>query len=309
MKHRCLLPLFLFLLLLPGCRLGPVEDLTATSYTLDDLPPYSGEPYVILNDNTPSFPEEDMTANSFERYSQLDYFGRCGAAYANVGPDTMPTEERGAIGQVKPTGWQTVKYDFVDGKYLYNRCHLIGYQLTAENANELNLITGTRYLNVTGMLPFENEVADYVQRTDNHVLYRVTPIFEGADLLARGVTMEAWSVEDNGEGVCFFVYAYNVQPGVTLDYATGDNWAEGVEPPAPSESELPPSEAGLSPSEPELLPPEEEILYILNTSSHKFHLPTCSGVSSMSGQNRQDYTGTRSSLIDAGYDPCGTCKP
>ncbi|MCI9403318.1 MAG: DNA/RNA non-specific endonuclease [Oscillospiraceae bacterium] len=305
MKHRCLLPLFLFLLLLPGCRLGPVEDLTATSYTLDDLPPYSGEPYVILNDNTPSFPEEDMTANSFERYSQLDYFGRCGEAYAGVSLETMPTEERGNIGQVRPTGWQTVKYDFVDGKYLYNRCHLIGYQLTAENANELNLITGTRYLNVTGMLPFENEVAQYVKETGNHVLYRVTPIFEGADLLARGVTMEAWSVEDQGEGICFFIYAYNVQPGVIIDYATGQSWLEEEEPLSPPST---PSPEPTSPSTAGAEVPEEA-LYILNTSSRRFHLPTCSGAASIKAENRQDYTGTPSALLDAGYTPCGTCKP
>ena len=166
-----------------------------------------------------------MTDVSYEFYSDLDELGRCGVTEACIGRDLMPTEDRGAIGQVKPSGWQLAKYDCVDGKYLYNRCHLIGYQLTAENANKQNLITGTRYLNVIGMLPFENMVADYVHETNNHVLYRVTPIFDGSDLVARGVLMEAWSVEDEGDGVCFNVYCYNVQPGVEIDYATGDNWA------------------------------------------------------------------------------------
>lgn len=192
--------------------------------SLEEIPAYSGSAYVAVNGNQPFFTEEEYTAASYETYSPLDDLGRCGPAMANVGRDLMPTEERGAIGSVKPTGWQTAKYDFVDGKYLYNRCHLIGYQLTAGNANKRNLITGTRYLNVTGMLPFENMVADYIKETNNHVLYRVTPVFDGDDLVAKGVLMEAWSVEDGGEGVCFNVYCYNVQPGVTIDYATGDNW-------------------------------------------------------------------------------------
>ena len=161
---------------------------------------------------------------SFEEYSDLDELGRCGAAYANIGQDLMPTQKRGDISRVKPTGWRSVKYDIVDGKHLYNRCHLIGYQLTAENANEKNLITGTRYMNVDGMLPFENMVADYIKETDNHVLYRVTPIFDGNDLVAQGVQMEACSVEDDGEGICFNVFVYNVQPGIEIDYATGESW-------------------------------------------------------------------------------------
>ena len=191
--------------------------------TLNNLPAYSGEAYVELNDNVPSFSKKDMTTKAFEKYSELDDLGRCGAAYANVCRETMPTEERGNIGMIKPSGWQTVKYDNVDGKYLYNRCHLIGYQLTAENANEKNLITGTRYLNIEGMLPFENMVADYIDETDNHVLYRVTPIFRGDNLLASGVQIEAYSVEDKGKGVSFNVYCYNVQPGVTIDYTNGDS--------------------------------------------------------------------------------------
>jgi len=194
--------------------------------SLEDIPEWSGAAYVELEGGEPGFTKEDMTLEAFETYSELDYLGRCGVAYANICPELMPTEERGNIGSVKPSGWALAKYDCVDGKYLYNRCHLIGFQLAGENANEKNLITGTRYLNVTGMLPFENDVADYVQRTDNHVLYRVTPVFVGAELVARGVQMEAYSVEDAGEGVCFNVFVYNVQPGVGIDYATGESWLE-----------------------------------------------------------------------------------
>lgn len=195
------------------------------SISLSEIPEYSGEPYIEINGNEPDFPEADWEEESFETYSELDEQGRCGTAYANVGTDLMPTEERGSIGQVKPTGWHTVKYDIVDGKYLYNRCHLIGYQLSGENANENNLITGTRYLNVEGMLPFENMVADYVKETGNHVLYRVTPVFDGNNLVASGVQMEAFSVEDAGEGISYNVYVYNVQPGIEIDYATGESAA------------------------------------------------------------------------------------
>lgn len=191
--------------------------------TLSNLPKYSGEAYIELNSNVPNFKKSDLTKKAFEIYSDLDDMGRCGAAFANVCTDTMPAEERGAIGMIKPSVWQTVKYDNVDGKYLYNRCHLIGYQLTGENANEQNLITGTRYLNVEGMLPFENKVAEYVDNTDNHVLYRVTPVFKGDNLLASGVQMEGYSVEDKGEGICFNVYCYNVQPGITIDYSDGSS--------------------------------------------------------------------------------------
>lgn len=194
--------------------------------SLENIPAYAGEPYVILNDNQPDFNLGDLTTEEFEIYSNLDFLGRCGVAYANISPESMPTEERGEIGQIKPSGWQTVRYEFIDGKYLYNRCHLIGFQLAGENANEKNLITGTRYLNVVGMLPFENMVADYVEDTGNHVLYRVTPIYGGSDLVASGVQIEAISVEDEGEGICFNIYAYNVQPGVVIDYSTGENWAE-----------------------------------------------------------------------------------
>ena len=197
---------------------------TASAFNAADVPAYSGEPYTAVNNNEPYFTSDNLTTEAFENYSELDALGRCGVAYANVCLETMPTEKRGSISEVKPTGWHSVKYDNVDGKSLYNRCHLIGYQLTAENANQQNLITGTRYLNVDGMLPFENQVADYVASTGNHVLYRVTPAFVDTELVARGVEMEAYSVEDQGRGVCFHVYCYNVQPGVEIDYATGENW-------------------------------------------------------------------------------------
>lgn len=190
----------------------------------ETIPPFSGDAYIAINGNVPFFVQEEITTESFEEYAELDGIGRCGVTMACIGIDIMPTEDRGDIGSVKPTGWHSVKYDIVEGKYLYNRCHLIGFQLAGENANKRNLITGTRYLNIEGMLPFENLVADYVQETENHVMYRVTPIFEGDDLVAQGVVMEGWSVEDEGEGVCFCVFAYNAQPGITIDYATGESW-------------------------------------------------------------------------------------
>lgn len=197
------------------------QSQSAETYDLETIPEYSGSPYVALNDNQPEFHESLLTTEAFETYSDLDSLGRCGVALANIGEELMPTEKRGSISSVKPTGWHSVQYDFVDGKSLYNRCHLIGFQLTAENANWKNLITGTRYLNVEGMLPFENMVGDYIKETGNHVLYRVTPVFEGDNLVASGVIMEAQSVEDKGEGILFCIYAYNVQPGVEIDYATG----------------------------------------------------------------------------------------
>lgn len=209
-----------------GKSLGTVAEQDtkqAVSFNLNDIPEFKDEAYVILNNNIPNFTEDDNTTKAFERYSDLDVLGRCRVAFACVGKETMPTEERGAIGQVKPSGWKTVKYDIIDGKYLYNRCHLIGYQLTAENANTKNLITGTRYMNVEGMLPFENKVADYIHKTSNHVLYRVTPIFQENNLVASGVQIEAKSVEDEGKGICFNVYVYNAQPGIEIDYTNGES--------------------------------------------------------------------------------------
>lgn len=198
-------------------------DKPSRYFDLSSIPEYNGEPYVVLNNNNPTFTKDDITTDVYEMYSRLDSLGRCGITMSCIGKEIMPTEERGAIGQVKPTGWHTVKYDFVDGKYLFNRCHLIGYQLTGENANERNLITGTRYLNIEGMLPFENMVADYVEETNNHVMYRVTPIYKSDNLVASGVIMEGYSVEDEGVGICFNVYCYNVQPGVDINYATGES--------------------------------------------------------------------------------------
>lgn len=200
-----------------------------SNITIANIPKYYGEDYVILNNNVPNFSSSDLTTTSFEKYAPLDSLGRCGIAFANIGTDIMPTEKRESISSVKPSGWQSVKYDIVEGKYLYNRSHLIGYQLTAENANDRNLITGTRYFNATLMLPYENMVADYIKETNNHVLYRVTPVFEGNNLVATGVQMEAKSVEDDGEGIEFNVFVYNVQPGITIDYATGNSVLSGEE--------------------------------------------------------------------------------
>ena len=289
-----------------------------SAFSLREIPAYSGTPYTEVNGNQPYFTEEELTTQSFETYSELDSLGRCGVAYANVGQDLMPTEPRGEIGAVKPTGWHLVKYDNVDGKYLYNRCHLIAYMLAAENANPQNLITGTRYLNVQGMLPFETKVCDYVKNTGNHVLYRVTPIFDGDNLLADGVLMEAYSVEDAGEGICFCVFAYNVQPGIGIDYATGDNWAEGSgtyqstvasvaeETPAPQ----PETDTAVQIT-PELSAPQEtqQTTYVLNTNTMKFHYPTCSSVDDMKEKNKQIYTGSRDEVINMGYVPCKRCNP
>ena len=271
------------------------ESLSLASAAATDLasvPAYSGSPYVELYGNEPQFTDGDKARGSFEEYSPLDSLGRCGVAFALIGTETMPTEERGSIGSVKPSGWHTVRYNgVVDGNYLYNRCHLIGYQLAGENANTRNLITGTRYLNVECMLPFEDKVADYVDRTGNHVLYRVTPIFDGGNLVASGVQMEAWSVEDSGAGVSFDVYCYNVQPGISIDYATGDSaLAEGQVAETASEDAT-------------------EASYVLNTSTKKFHYPSCSSVAKMKEANRQSFTGTRQELIDEGYAPCGKCNP
>ena len=293
----CLLSGVLVLsLLLSGCELGlPQENqqASAVSVSLEEVPAYSGSPYVELDGNLPGFSLEERTTDSFETYSTLDALGRCGPAYACIGQDLMPTEDRESISSVRPTGWVQAEYDFVEGGSLYNRCHLIGFQLTGENANEENLITGTRYMNVEGMLPFENMVADYIKETGNHVLYRAIPIFEGENLVASGVVMEALSVEDEGEGVCFHVYVYNVQPGVEIDYATGESWETRDSASSALESQA----------------EEQETDYVLNTSSKKFHLPDCSSVDSMSGKNRQEYHGTREELIAQGYEPCGSCHP
>lgn len=256
--------------------------------SLDTIPPFSGEPYIVLNDNIPEFLENEVSARSFEYYSDLDMYNRCGYALACVGKEIMPTEERGSIGQIKPSGWQTIKYDFIDGKYLYNRCHLIGYQLTGENANACNLITGTRYLNIEGMLPFENMVADYIMETGNHVMYRVTPVFYESEMVARGVRMEGWSVEDNGAGICFHIYAYNNQPGVIIDYATGESCLDTGESTDFTKT---------------------QVSYILNTESKKFHLPTCGQGKNINQEHMEYYSGHHWTLIAAGYSAAGCCAP
>ena len=263
------------------------------SVTLDSIPEYTDQPYCVLNDNQPQFTDDEITTEAYEFFTELDELERCGVTMACVGRELMPTEDRESISHVKPSGWVNVPYDFVDGRYLYNRCHLIGFQLTGENDNDRNLITGTRYMNVEGMLPFENMVADYVNETNNHVMYRVTPIFRGDELVARGVQMEAWSVEDEGEGLCYNVYIYNVQPGVEIDYATGES-----------------READGGSAEPDREEEENvEGTFVLNTSSKKFHLPECSGAENMNKKNREVFEGMRKSLIDEGYEPCGQCKP
>ena len=296
---------------------------TASAFNAADVPAYSGEPYTAVNNNEPYFTSDNLTTEAFENYSELDALGRCGVAYANVCLETMPTEKRGSISEVKPTGWHSVKYDNVDGKSLYNRCHLIGYQLTAENANQQNRITGTRYLNVDGMLPFENMVADYVKETDNHVLYRVTPIFTGDNLVADGVLMEGYSVEDEGDGICFCVYAYNVQPGITIDYATGDSWLSSEKGNSDSSSggnsAVSQSAADKSGTQQAAVqtesvketsaPVSTGTEYILNTNTKKFHYPSCSSVKQMKASNKKEYTGSRDDLIAQGYDPCKKCNP
>lgn len=255
--------------------------------TVNKIPTYKkGKTYYTLNKNEPYFSSsEKKNIKAFEYYSSLDSLDRCGIAYANICKKLFPTSERGEIGSVKPSGWHTVKYSFIDGKYLYNRCHLIAYMLAGENANEKNLITGTRNMNTPVMLKFENMIHDYVKETGNHVLYRVTPVFKGSELVARGVELEAWSVEDKGEGICFNVYLYNVQPGVTINYKTGDS-----------------SESGTADN-------DKSITYILNTNTKKFHYPTCSSVNRMAEKNKKKSTKSRASIIADGYSPCGICRP
>lgn len=270
------------------------------------VPKYSGSPFAKLNGNLPSFKDEDKTTKSYEFYSELDSLGRCGYTVACVGKDLMPTEDRESISSVKPSGWVNNKYDtkLVDGGYIYNRCHLIGFQLTGENANERNLITGTRYMNVDGMLPFENMVADYVKETGNHVMYRVTPIYDGNDLVACGVQLEAYSVEDDGDGVCFNVYVYNVQPGIVIDYATGNNWLQSEKP-----AESRPSETTEKSENSDANATEEKSTYILNKGSKKIHKTTCRNAAQISDANREEYVGNIEDLLEDGYTACGTCKP
>jgi len=260
------------------------EPVPAT--TMDAIPQYTGQPYTEINGSAPFFTENELTTEAFEYYTPLDELGRCGCAFANICPEIIPTEPRGQIGMIKPSGWHTVRYDdLIEDHYLYNRCHLIGYQLAGENDNVQNLITGTRYMNVDGMQPFENRVAGYVQRTGNHVLFRVTPAFEGQNLVASGVLMEALSVEDEGSGISFCVFVFNVQPGIVIDYATGESSRLAE----PDETKAPITEG-----------------YIGNLRSHVFHLPTCPNLPAEKNQTLFD---TRDAAVEAGYRPCGNCHP
>lgn len=286
---------------------GTGETTDTAKNTEEGILEYDGtSAYAVVNSNKPFFTKRDYTTEPFETYSELDSLGRCGVAYANICKEIMPTEERGEIGMVKPSGWHTIKYNgIVDGNYLYNRCHLVGYQLAGENANEKNLITGTRYLNVTGMLSFENQVADYIEENpDNHVLYRVTPEFEGSNLVASGVLMEASSVEDKGKGLSFCVYCYNVQPGIQINYETGESSIDE------SYRETETQEGNKEESgEIQSSKGNKKETYILNTNTKKFHKPDCSSVSGMSESNRKQVKTTRSELIEEGYAPCKNCNP
>ncbi len=270
--------ILVLMFLIYGCV--PVNQQSSPSFDISAIPNYSNEPYVILNENMPQFEENDYTTLSYEKYQPLDGLGRCQMAMACIGKDLMPTGDRGSIGQIKPSGWQLQKYDFIDGKYLYNRCHLIGFQLTGETTNECNLITGTRYMNIVGMLPFENRVASYIRQTNHHVLYRVTPIFIESELVCRGVQLEAYSIEDNGEGICLNVFIYNVQPNIEIDYSTGNS-----------------QQIYLKQN------------YVLNAYSKKFHYPTCETVEKMWLENRKDIEEKRNIIIEMGYEPCGFCQP
>ena len=280
------------------------------AFKLSDIPAFTDSPYTVVNGNIPFFTSSDLTETSYEYYSELDSLGRCGVTMACVGQDIMPTEKRGKIGAVKPTGWHLDKYDFIDGKYLYNRCHLLGYQLTGENANVCNLITGTRYMNTQGMLPFENSIADFVHTTGQHVLYRVTPVFEGSELLARGVLMEAYSVEDEGKAICFNVFCYNAYPGIGIDYSNGDNWL--IE---KNDQQTQDITKTVTETYTETVPEttaEYTVLacdYVLNMNTHKIHCPDCPSVPTILEKNRLYYSGSLDELLEQGYSPCGRCRP
>ena len=287
------------------------ETEESDTFDLALIPEYSGVPYTELNDNIPLFQKSDFQTKSFESYSELDQLGRCGVAFANIGEDLMPTEPREEIGAVHPSGWHTINYhELIDGNYLYNRCHLIAYQLTGENANEKNLITGIRYMNAQGMEPFESRVADYIHKTGNHVLYRVTPIFEGENLVASGVEMEAESVEDEGAGIRFHIFVYNVQPGITIRYSDGESRVAEE----PAESEAPQTEATESKekeseTEPVSESGEPEVTYILNRNTRKFHQPNCPSVDDIKESNKIYSTETREEILENGYEPCKRCNP
>lgn len=279
-------------------------------FSINDIPSFSNAPYCEVNNNKPFFTNDEITTQSYEYYPELDDLGRCGSCIACISLDMMPKTERERIGMIKPSGWQISKYDFIEGKHLFQRCHLIGYQLTGENANLSNLITGTRYMNIQGMLPYENKTANYIKSTGNHVMYRVTPVFEGDNLVATGVLMEAYSVEDNGQGLCFNVFCWNSQPGVVIDYATGDNHfdenydvnildsiVEDIDEPLVLDSEKTNNSD------------EQSQIYILNTNTKKIHYPWCSSVDDMAEHNKQEFTGDINELIEQGFSPCKRCNP
>ena len=287
-------------LLLCSCKKADISQVTspgqseagitlnkAVGLEAEDIPDYSGKAYIVINNNAPDFKQSELKAKPYEHYAELDRYGRCRESVACIGKELMPKDERETISEVKPTGWHSIRFSFIDGESLYNRCHLIGFQLTGENANEKNLITGTRYLNIEGMLPFENMTAEYIRETGNHVLYRVTPIYSGTELVARGVQMEAYSVEDVGRGLCFNVFCYNVQPNVKIDYKTGE------------------AEATVKETTTEKI----EAAYVINKKSGKIHRPDCSGVKTMSDKNKLFSNESVDELIAEGYTPCGECRP
>ena len=289
--------------------------LLTPSYDTGEIPEYDGGATVDINKGKPSFEDNEIKDSFFEKYSDLDRLDRCGAATACLDKEHMPEGERGSIGMIKPSGWQIEKYDFIDnGGYLYNRCHLIGWQLTGQNEEEKNLITGTRYMNTEGMLPYESQVASYIRQTGNHVMYRVTPVFHEKELIARGVQMEAYSVEDHGRGLSFNVYCYNVQPDVVIDYKTGHSkLAEGakgnkITGEVDNQSRMSSSDQG-EVTEKEAYEAPADVTFVFNTNTHKFHMPNCSGVQDIREHNRQEFKGTREEAIKEGYEPCGICKP
>ncbi len=285
---------------------------SAARATIADIPQYSGALCIDINDGQPGFTEEDRTRDAFMQFSDLDFEGRCGEAFACIGPDTVSSEARGDISSVHPSGWVQRKYSFVDDGVLYNRCHLIAHQLCGENANEKNLITGTRTFNVEGMLYYEELVGNYVRSTGNHVLYRVTPLFAANDLVARGVQMEAESIEDGGAAIRFNVFVYNVEPGVEIDYVTGESWESSATVAATSKGEATRTSAKTGDASLSSTTSSEESVqqdYVLNVKNKKFHKPGCTAANDIASANRQDFTGTREELISRGYSPCGQCKP
>ncbi len=314
-------------------------DARSAQATIADIPAYTGALCIDINHGEPGFTAQDEARGTFMQFSDLDFEGRCGTAFARIGPDTISNEKRGDISQVHPSGWVQRKYSFVDDGMLYNRSHLIAHQLCGENANEKNLITGTRTFNAVGMLYYEELVGDYVRNTGNHVLYRVTPLFAANDLVARGVQMEAKSLEDNGEAVQFNVFVYNVEPGVAIDYVTGESWESSETPQVTSKGSATITTAAAARADKAAAGSangskadggsssgsgaasgngsnsssnqgtSEQQDYILNVKNKKFHKPDCSAASDISSANKQDFTGTRDQLIAKGYSPCGICKP